>query len=104
VSWLASLGAAALVAWRGAQAVREAHARRDEPLPLPPPEPNEPAVKPTRPPAYVRRDEDGRVRAGEAGEIANVDTARDEQRLVEQSSEALDAAHRLLARNSIAVR
>ena len=46
----------------------------------------------------VRSDEHGRVGAREPGQVADVDDARDEQRLVEEGGEPLDAggtAHRL---------
>jgi hypothetical protein len=52
----------------------------------------------------VRLHEDGRVRAREPGEVADVDQARDEERLVEERGEPLDPAHRLSARNSSASR
>ena len=44
----------------------------------------------------VRLDEERRVRAVEAGQIADVDEIRDEQRLLEQLAQAVDpVAHRV---------
>jgi hypothetical protein len=62
--------------------------------------------------APVRLDEHGRVRAREAGEVADVGLATedvrrpgDEQRLVEERSQSLDPTHgRLSTRNSSASR
>ena len=52
----------------------------------------------------VGGDEQRGVRAREPGEIADVDPARHEQRLVEKRGEAFDPAHPRPARNAIAVR
>jgi hypothetical protein len=52
----------------------------------------------------LRLDERGGVRAREAGQVADVDEARDEQRLLEQRLQALDAGHEPRTRNSSASR
>src|SRR5205085_1417576 len=53
----------------------------------------------------LRLDEKRGVRAGEADEVADVGAARDEERLLEQRTQPVDAGHRRLsARNSSASR
>ena len=52
----------------------------------------------------VGGDEQRGVRAREPGEVADVDPARDEERLVEERREALDPGQLWPARNAIAVR
>ena len=52
----------------------------------------------------VRIDEDGGVRAREPGQVADVDAAGDEQRLLEERGQPFEATHRCSARNAIAVR